>query len=247
MRFEDHVRSTIGAKTFDTICKRKPRAWQTALTCFEEYVKRNFDPDTNEPFFVTFPVNDGEAPGIEDGCLLLSSAQVWAIFEPVINSIIRLIESQVHRLEAQRKTISGIILVGGFGQSNCLFKKLQARFAYLNPPPPYPGSLTGVPADANTFQILQPHHAWTAVVRGGVLRGLEGTEFVQRRIARKHYGVSAREAFDKSKHPESCREWDPQEEKFKATGRMTWFIKKGQSCDSEEAILLRELHTFPFS
>lgn len=140
MRFEEHVRATIGAATFDRIRQRKPRAWQMALKCFEEYVKRNFDPgNTTAEFSVPFMVNDGEAPGVEEGFLTLSSAQVWSIFEPVVNSIIRLIEGQIHRIESRGKPVNGILLVGGFGQSNCLFRKLQARFGYLNPPPPSPG------------------------------------------------------------------------------------------------------------
>ena len=233
MRFEEHVRSKIGATTFDRIRRTKPRTWQTALKYFEEYVKRNYDPDDKVAMsFVPFTVNDGEAPPVEEGYLAMSTAEVWSIFEPVIGAIIRLIESQIHRLESRGKTANGIVLVGGFGQSECLFKKLVRKFEYLNPPPPYPGSQTS----EKTFQILQPNNAWTAVVRGGVLRGLEGTEIVLSRISRRYYGVRHKSTFDPRKHPMSCRVWGKFDEVWEAKDRMTWYIRKGQTCESEEPI-----------
>ena len=234
IRFEEHVRRKIGAATFDDIRRRKPRTWGTALTFFEDYLKKNFDPDdTNAKFFVPFTVNDGEAPGVYDGYLEISHAEVSAIFDTVINSTVRLIESQMHRLEASGKSIRGIVLVGGLGQSACLFKKLEDKFAYLNPPPPYPGMQAG----EETFQVMQPNHAWTAVVRGGVLRGLEGDEIVVSRVSRRHYGVRVREPFNAREHTKSCKVWDRFDEIWRADNRMTWYIKKGQVCESEEPVL----------
>ena len=186
MRFEEHMRMVIGTNTFDEIRKRKPRARQTALKVFEEHIKRTFDPDdATAEYSVPFNVNDGEAPGIIEGYVDMSCAQVWAIFEPVINSIVRLIESQIHRVEARGKSVNGIILVGGFGQSNSLFKKLQAKFGYLSEPPPHWTTPTATTPDGEGFQVMQPNNAWTAVVRGGVL-GLEGTGVVLSRVSRRH-------------------------------------------------------------
>lgn len=47
---------------------------------------------------------------------------------------------------------------------------------------------------------------WTAVVRGAVLRGLEGS-FVQNRKSRYHYGTSYATVFDDAKHAAQDRYW----------------------------------------
>ena len=43
-------------------------------------------------------------------------------------------------------------------------------------------------------------YAWTAVVRGAVIRGLEGGVVMSRR-SRMHYGTSYATIFDQQKHP----------------------------------------------
>lgn len=58
------------------------------------------------------------------------------------------------------------------------------------------------------------------------------------RKARRHYGVSSREVFNRNLHPASCKEWDDIEECFKAGNRMVWHIKKGQTVSSTAPILL---------
>lgn len=238
MRFEAHIRSIIGAATFDGIRSQKPRSWQTALKYFEEYVKRNFDPtDIENEFNVPFPLNDGEAPGVDQGFLTLSSADVWAIFMPVIEEIVQLVQGQVDKLQARGKSVNGIVLVGGFGQSNCLFKCLQSRFKDLAPPPPYAEDQSDRGQGDKLFEVMQPVNAWTAVVRGAVLRGLEGNELVLSRRSRSHYGIITKTPFNSSIHPISCMKWDRYEENWKAEDRMTWSITKGQTCSSTAPIL----------
>lgn len=239
MRFETHIRSLIGAAAFDRIQQQKPRSWQTALKNFEEYVKRNFDPaDIDAEFNVPFVgVCDGEAPGVEQGFLTLTSTDVLGIFTPVIEEIIQLVQGQVDRLQRRGKSVNGIVLVGGLGQSNCLFKCLQGRFKHFAHQPPYPGPQSQNGQDQELFEIMQPVNAWTAVVRGAVLRGLEGTELVLSRRSRSHYGVITRLPFNPDIHPLSCRRWDDHEEVWKAGDRMNWFITKGQTCASTTPIL----------
>lgn len=238
MRFEAHIRSIIGASTFDGIRQQKPRSWQTALKYFEEYVKRNFDPeDLDNEFNVPFPLNDGEAPGVDQGFLTLSYADVWTIFTPVVEEIIQLVQGQVDRLVARGKSVNGIVLVGGFGQSNCLFKCLQGRFRHLAPPPPYSAKGASHGQNQQLFEVMQPVNAWTAVVRGAVLRGIEGTELVLDRLSRSHYGIKVWTEFDANVHPADCKVWHQHEEVWKANDRMDWFIDKGQICSSSAPVL----------
>lgn len=68
---------------------------------------------------------------------------------------------------------------------------------------------------------MQPLYAWTAVVRGAVLRGLEGSMVVTRK-ARYHYGTSHAAVWEEAKHPYSDRYWSPLWERWMVTDRMQW-------------------------
>ncbi|KAK3677146.1 hypothetical protein LTR78_002684 [Recurvomyces mirabilis] len=228
-RFEDYVKSKIGHTKFEEI--RRTRKWRTALNYFEEYVKRNFDPEDDTEFHIPMPgIPDMPAAGIESGYMVLSSAEVGRLFFPIIKRIMELLQVQVTRLKQKNKRVSAIILVGGFGRSVCLNKCVRREFAA---------------DDMAIPQVMQPAHAWTAVVCGAVLRGLEGTEIVLSRKARRHYGVRFDKSYDPDVHPVSCREWDPREERYKAMNRMIWYIHKGQAMSSSEPLLFTFYRNFP--
>jgi hypothetical protein len=98
-----------------------------------------------------------------------------------------------------------IILVGGLGASEYLFKCLEA---------------------SNGIQIMQPPNAWSAVVRGAVYRGQERNQ-VKGRISRCSYGTEIRVPFDPTIHgagftPTLCRF----REEWYVHGQMKWYIKK---------------------
>ena len=66
----------------------------------------------------------------------MSAEQVKSIFEPVIKQVVDLVEGQVEAIKAKSGRVSGIILVGGFGQSNYLYTRLKQHFNSA-PPPAY--------------------------------------------------------------------------------------------------------------
>ncbi|CRK47933.1 hypothetical protein BN1723_020451, partial [Verticillium longisporum] len=70
---------------------------------------------------------------------------------------------------------------------------------------------------------MQPVYAWTAVVRGAVLRGLEGSMVISRK-ARMHYGTSYATVYDDEKHSVSERYWSPLWERWMVSDRMQWHI-----------------------
>lgn len=116
----------------------------------------------------------------------------------------------------------GIVLVGGFGQSNYLYSCLKEHFSTANMPPPYseqPGSSAA--GASSGIEVMQPLYAWTAVVRGAVIRGLEGSMVVTRK-ARYHYGTSYATAWEEGKHPISDRYWSPLWERWMVSDRMQW-------------------------
>lgn len=103
-----------------------------------------------------------------------------------------------------------ILLVGGFGCSPYLFERLQAeKFGMAG----------------KAIEIIQPVNARTAIARGALLRGLDGSNVANKR-ARRFYGVPANTAL--ASHPkwESRRYWDAVEGKYKVPDHLTWYIKK---------------------
>ncbi|KAK5175356.1 uncharacterized protein LTR77_000495 [Saxophila tyrrhenica] len=241
VKFEEWMKSKLGNVLFKMICRSQPRTWNTALKHFEEYVKRNFDPDNMTDYPIALAgMPDDEEVGIEQGFLTLPGKDVAAMFQPIIAEVVGLIHGQLEELRKKGKTVASIVLVGGFGQSKCLHKVLTHHFGKT--------VATRLPkrvgASLNGVEILQPSNTWTAVVRGAVLRGLEGVDMVTSRMSRRHYGVAANEKFYPSIHPAHCKEWDEEEAQYKAKDRMSWYIKKGSTCAPDVPLLFPFYRTF---
>ncbi|TKA36507.1 hypothetical protein B0A54_13509 [Friedmanniomyces endolithicus] len=252
-RFQDHVKSRIGVERYENMRDKKPKTWQMGLRYFEEFVKRNFNEEEHSEVNVPFPgLPDDEEAGLDSGFLILSAAQVKTIFEPVIAHVIELVEGQVDAIKSRNGLVSGIILVGGFGQSNYLYMRLKQHFnaptpPAASPPPPYTEQPTHAVAAAATplqsVEVLQPLHAWTAVVRGAVLRGMEGS-MVEKRRSRWHYGTSYATVFDEKKHPVEDRYWSPLWERWMVSDRMQWHIAKGTPISADQPISFHYTRNF---
>lgn len=228
-RFEEHVRDRIGKQRFDEMKTKKARTWQMGLRYFEEFVKRNFNEEEHQEVNVPFPgLPDDEEAGLDSGFLVMSADQVKAIFEPVVKQVCDLVQGQVDGIRKKGGIVSGIVLVGGFGQSNYLYKRLKAHFNTAAPPP-YSERPTHAQAnaviEAGSVEVMQPVYAWTAVVRGAVLRGLEGSMVITRK-SRYHYGTSYATVYDEEKHQVSERYWSPLWERWMVSDRMQWHIAK---------------------
>ena len=229
-RFEDHVKNRIGEERYNTMREKKAKTWNMGLKYFEEFVKRNFNEDEHQEVNVPFPgLPDDEEAGLDSGFLVMSAEQVKGIFEPVVKEVIDLVEGQVQSIRQKGGVISGIVLVGGFGQSNYLYGRMKAHFNSV-PPPPYTERPTHAAAlnAPQTVEVMHPMYAWTAVVRGAVLRGLEGSMVLSRR-SRWHYGTSYATVFDEARHPISDRYWSPLWERWMVSDRMQWHIAKASS------------------
>ncbi|KAF1945173.1 actin-like ATPase domain-containing protein [Clathrospora elynae] len=226
-RFEDHVKKRVGTERYNWMREKKTKTWNMGLKYFEEFVKRNFNEEEHSEVNIPFPgLPDDEEAGLDSGFLLMSAEQVKELFDPVVQEVIRLVEGQVHSIRAKGGLVCGIILVGGFGQSNYLYGRMKSHFNSA-PPPPYTERPTHAAAlgAPQSIEIYHPIHAWTAVVRGAVLRGLEGNMVISRR-SRWHYGTSYATVFDEAKHPISDRYWSPLWERWMVSDRMQWHIAK---------------------
>ncbi|KAK4637887.1 Heat shock protein 12A [Fulvia fulva] len=244
-RFEDHVKQRIGQERWTNMREKKPKTWMMGLKYFEEFVKRNFNEEEHSEVNVPFPgLPDDEEAGLDSGFLVMTSEQVKSIFEPIINELISLVEGQVEAIREKGGNVSGIILVGGFGQSNHLYTRLKQHFNTA-PPPQYSETPTHTAALATqqSVEVLQPLHAWTAVVRGAVLRGVEGS-LVEKRRSRWHYGTSYATVFDEAKHPMSDRYWSPLWERWMVADRMQWHISKGTPISADQPISFHYTRNF---
>ncbi|KAF3008731.1 hypothetical protein E8E13_009848 [Curvularia kusanoi] len=244
-RFEDHVKQRIGAERYNWMREKKAKTWNMGLKYFEEFVKRNFNEEEDSEINVPLPgLPDDEEAGLDSGFLVMSNEQVKSIFEPVVQEVINLVEGQVETIRANGGLVCGIVLVGGFGQSNYLYSRMKSHFN-STPPPPYSERPTHAIAMATTrsVEIYHPIHAWTAVVRGAVLRGLEGSMVVSRR-SRWHYGTSYATVFDEAKHPICDRYWSPLWERWMVSDRMQWHIAKGAQVSESQPISFHYTRNF---
>ncbi|KAH2138959.1 hypothetical protein KXV68_008299, partial [Aspergillus fumigatus] len=158
--------------------------------------------------------SDDPTVPIEDGFFHLSSDDVERIFDPIVCDVEELIAGQVASITRVGLSIEAIILVGGFGSSEYLFRRVQKQ---------YP-----------TIKVLQPPDAWSAVVSGAVQRGLEGNR-VECRIARRNYGVEFRTDWNPITHGAQNRIWDRLEERYLGH-QMRWYIKKSSEIREDQPI-----------
>ncbi|ORY11639.1 Hsp70 family protein-like protein [Clohesyomyces aquaticus] len=246
-RFEDHVKRRIGQERYTMMREKKAKTWNMGLKYFEEFVKRNFNEDEHNEVNVPFPgLPDDEEAGLDSGFLVMTAEQVKEIFDPVVQEVIDLVEGQVQSIRRKDGLVCGIVLVGGFGQSNYLYRRMKTHFNNA-PPPPYTERPTHAvamsPANHSTIEVMHPMYAWTAVVRGAVLRGLEGSMVMSRR-SRWHYGTSYATVFDEAKHPISDRYWSPLWERWMVSDRMQWHIAKGAQVSESQPISFHYTRNF---
>ena len=152
---------------------------------------------------------------------------------------------QIHRKGGK---ISAIVLVGGFAKSAYLRSRLASYFLnfrlsasqQLQHDKQKRGSKDKKQAGSSEkessleqmrvslslpIKVVQPDNAWTAVARGAVLKGLEGSPVVSRK-ARWHYGTSYATVFDERRHTISDRYWSPFFERWMVGDLMQWHIAK---------------------
>ncbi|KAG0287386.1 hypothetical protein BGZ97_007115 [Linnemannia gamsii] len=184
---------------------------------FADVIKPQFD--GLEDHFLQLPANrcfydleDPEALGIDDGYLVLTAAELKEnVFEPVVKDVLSLIQEQL----TLAKDCGAIFLVGGFGSSNYLFSRVKAKFS----------SQVGL--------ISIPPCPELAVVRGAVYAGLN-LRVVTSRIARRCYGISSDQPFEKGKDPLIKRKFELS--RVWCIDRFSPYIKRGQKVNVGECI-----------
>lgn len=228
MRFEDHVKARMGLTAFEEYCEQNPKDWNRCVEHFEQRTKRDFNPhalqnidDMDDASIPLAGAKEDPRAGIEKNYIILNAENLHDIFRPVMDSIVKLCDEQYIALRKAKKKPKGLILVGGFGESNHLHNVLKLHFA-----------------GTEDFDILQPPNAWSAVARGAVIHCIEGDSLVEARVARHHYGVINRLPFEPGKHSRKNCVFDPDDEKWYAENQIEWFVKKNESISAGTPMVL---------
>ena len=164
-------------------------------------------------FYVNVPtVGTLEQARVYGGNFEITQDEMRSLFDPIIDQIVNLINAQVSKVSESSYSVGSILLVGGFGESEYLYKRINSW------------------ASQWAIQVIQPRDASTSIVRGAVMRGLEPKEGPAKtgivRRARRSYGVAMKETFIPGKHLEIDAMIDePSGEKL-ARNQVSWFIRK---------------------
>ena len=177
-----------------------------------EFTKIAFrDDPAQQTFYVNVPtIGDLNDAGVYGGNFELTREEMRSLFDPVVDQIIDLISVQI--VSAGPQQVNSILLVGGFGESEYLYKRVTTWASQYN------------------VQVIQPREASTAIVRGAVLKGLEPrsgptkTEVVRR--ARRSYGVPTNQPYIEGKHAELDLYVDRVTGDRLARNQISWFVRK---------------------
>ena len=232
----DFCGSTFIDREFETLFKTRMGAHyhivsdvnrQQTVKNFE-IVKLAFRNDPNQSlFYVNVPtVGSLDDARVYGGNLEITLEEMRSLFDPIIEKIITLIDTQVKMATRDSHQVNSILLVGGFGESEYLFQRIRSW------------------AGPQNIQVIQPREAATAIVRGAVLKGLEPTTTSDKaqivRRARRSYGVPVNQPFVPGKHLELDAFVDPHTGRKLARDQISWFIRKvmSLSCNGRVQLIL---------
>lgn len=224
--FERYIRSVVGNKVIDGM---KSRSKAAMMRTWEERVKFKFG-NTSADLEVNLPgVPDNPAKNIEENFHTMEEDDVKRIFDPVVSRIVALVKDQVRDVERKGEVVKAILLVGGFGSSEYLLKQLQAaRYG----------------AGDKILQVLQPMNARSAIARGALLRGLDGS-IVKERRARRYYGCLSCSPYFAGLGLEDHRYWDTSDDMYMVDGHLNWYIQKNMVLGSTVSTSLPFYRTVP--
>lgn len=65
------------------------------------------------------------AARIAGGSIVITAQDLKTVFDPVVNEVLTLVKRQIDNIKGEKKDVSAVLLVGGFGQSRYLRKRLE--------------------------------------------------------------------------------------------------------------------------
>ncbi|KAK9412835.1 putative Actin-like ATPase domain-containing protein [Seiridium unicorne] len=217
---------------------------------WERGVKPQFTPSLDRDYPIRVPAgafaNGGTTdtkcdPIIKNARMMFTKDHIREIFGGVFANVDKLVDGQIQ--SAKAKSLSGIILVGGFGASPYLYEHLRDRYK------------------AAGIDILQSGgmRPRTAICRGAVFKGFldsiaEGGSGslaadtlpikVTSTISRASYGSQYKCTFIPGTHKEADKEWDEDECTFMASRQMAWYLKRGDEISTKDTVRHSFYHTY---
>ncbi|OCK79114.1 actin-like ATPase domain-containing protein [Lepidopterella palustris CBS 459.81] len=189
---------------------------------FETYVKREFE-ETGDPgneHYLPVPgARQNRDARVSGNNMLITEKDMKQVFDPVIQEVIKLVKNQISGIQGgpTQRNVSAVLLVGGFGQSRYLKKKLQEAI----------GPIT----------LLCPANGWSAIARGAVIQGIatrsSNPEWrVTSRKSDQHFGALVNRPFVEGKHDSTRKYYDSLEGIYRCRDLMQWFINRGEDLSS---------------
>ncbi|KAK5119541.1 hypothetical protein LTR85_007369 [Meristemomyces frigidus] len=170
--------------------------------------------------------------GVEDSKIVVTRAELQAVFDDQIEKMCNLIDRQL-RLVRERhpgETISYFVLSGGLGSSPYVQSRIRAR--YENAGDALPG--------AEGLQVLVAGEPQLAVLHGLVTARTQsnrgGPDIYAWRCCPVSYGILCREHYDPHKHQGETVVQDPYDKKRWAERQINWVIKQGQVVRADTGI-----------
>ncbi|KAI0970582.1 hypothetical protein F4678DRAFT_479977 [Xylaria arbuscula] len=170
-------------------------------------------------------------PHIKDGVIYFRDQDIEKAFEVVFTGIKNLVEKQVQSAVQKGLSITGIILVGGLGANLYLYDYLKSSYSKAG--------ITVLQSDGT-----RPR---TSICRGAVMKGfldedkLDGTEApirITSTVSRASYGIEYNTVYNPLVHLEEDKIWDDNEEDWKATNQMKWYLRRAQVVSKIEPVRL---------
>ncbi|KAF1833755.1 hypothetical protein BDW02DRAFT_589443 [Decorospora gaudefroyi] len=158
-------------------------------------------------------VEDDEKRGIQDGEIKITADDMKEMFEFPLRRTYELLLEQIREARrAHNVELKSVFMVGGFSESPYMYEKIKAF------------------AEAEGLQAIRPAHAWSAIVRGAAVKGLEGDGRapIKNRKCRRSYGTDYDTQFIPGVHKEADSYFSRHEQAKRALHQMEWLLEKGQ-------------------
>lgn len=143
--------------------------------------------------------------------LTLSRHALAQMFQPVLDAAFGLIDEQLLALKrAKKPPFKVVCLCGGLGSSEYVWHKFEAHCQKRLP---------------NQCQLVTDERAWSAVVRGAAVRGLDGSMVLAKR-AKRCYGIEVHQDFREGIDDEAKSFVCPVLGKKRAEDYIEWIVKR---------------------
>ncbi|RPA76189.1 actin-like ATPase domain-containing protein [Ascobolus immersus RN42] len=161
-------------------------------------------------------IPDDPVQQIDDGAMLLDYDDMEFLFENSTQNIEALLKSQI----TKAGEVSTILLVGGFGQSQFVYKRIQNWAVACFP--------------QMAIRVERPRNSWSAIARGACLHGVGSV--VKARKLKQHYGLQMTTAFVEGRHNEADAYYSLWSNEKRVMNNIKWVAAKGESVHEGQRI-----------